>query len=417
MFMPRHSIAIRRAAVRTLVVACGVSSLACGDPTSERDGKLAQSVIKGTASPVEQNAIVLVRDTATGEWGTGSLVAPNLVLTSKRVLFTDTLDYAKFYCAEGGAGVPVTKAAQADDIDVLFGAEFPLDTATGVRIYAGTELDVCRNDIALLEIDSAFPITPLPLRFFTAPLEGEHGILVGWGMSEISRDSPPGSTMTPTGRRHQTALEIRVVSDDPSPPPGEEPFPDTTFTTDVGACYGDTGAPFISDDTGAIIGTLSRFEPARLTVGGTASPLDCDRGRPVFRALSADRRWLTEAFHEAGAAPWLEGFSRPSAVGAACGTDEECESRHCLQSRSGGFCSASCSQDPCSGATLCLSIDGEPWCVPERLGDESAESAACNVSSFSSKHHDWTSILILTLIFAYNRSRRSWRSNAATQHR
>jgi hypothetical protein len=389
-----------------LAVGCGALLLGCG-VTVEDPASAQQAVVKGTVSPAEQNAVVVVRHKL-GDWGTGSIVAPSLVLTSKRLLFEDARDDERFYCYPGPSGVPVTQVLDPKDFTVMFGDTFPMEhTARGKRVLAGPDLDACRSEIVLLEIDRSFPIAPLPLRLLDRPQPGERGLIVGWGMSDASNDAPPGSAFSVTGNRYQKDLTIAAVGAFPFPleSEGSGDVPDLHFTTDVGGCYGDGGAPFLSSGTGAIVGTLSMFEPEDWTLDHTLSPLDCERGQPTFHAISAERDWLIEAFRDAGAAPWLEGLSEPGPSGAACTVNEECASGHCLGSRSRTFCSMSCESEPCTAGEQCLLIDGGRWCVPERLGSGDGDDASCAVSRGRPWMRAWNPVPALFLFLAVRLSR------------
>jgi hypothetical protein len=367
---------------------CGGLLFGCGGPEFEDvPARHDEGIVNGETSPASQNAIVVVYyDEAT--WGTGSLVAPNLVLTSRHLLFEEPeMDVpGVIECnPDDSTGGPVGRVRNAADILVMFGEKFPMrETARGKQIRASNQLDLCSDDLALLEIDREVSIEPLPLRLDLPTDKNELGRAVGWGLTDARRRSPPGSLPSLTGKRNQIFLQIEEVG------PAVYSLPDggamtvarDTFVTGASGCYGDSGAPFLSAVTGAIIGTLTSFEPDNLVAAPIGDIDDCYESHATFRSLAPEREWILEAFRDAGAAPWFEGLARPAASGDACNLDEECVSGRCVITASTSLCSASCDADPCAAGQQCIEIDGGHWCVPERLEEEPQTSSSCGVSRF-----------------------------------
>jgi hypothetical protein len=382
----------------------------CSDEGLYAPEAIKQPVVNGAPSPSDQNAVVIVRHRQ-GSWGTGSVVAPRLVLTSKQLLFEGVDGQERFECGPG-AGAAISQVLDPADFTVMFGEKFPMSGTAGVRrIHASGALDFCDDDLVLLEIDAEFPVAPLPIRFLKPPSAGEDGLLVGWGMSDASKDSPPGASRSVTGMRYQIKLTIEALGprDFPLPSGGTLRVAGNTFLTGEGGCYGDGGAPFLSLETGAIIGTLSFFEPGDLTshLGDETNPAaECYHAFPAFRTLSAEREWLTQAFYRSGAAPWLEGSTQPARAGEACEVNEDCFSGSCVEARSGHFCSSRCDDGPCSVGQECVPVNGNNWCVPDRWSDTVGDSAACSMSAPSRPARQTLVFPLLVLLFAFRRGSR-----------
>ncbi len=370
------------------IVILGASLVGCSSPElDEIQRGLQQPVVNGTPSPRAQNAIVAIY-LDEGTWGSGTLVAPNLVLTSKQLLFEPARETGILACNVESEGAPVGRVRNAEDFLVLFGEKFPMRaTARGTRIFAGDELDLCRSDVALLEIDSEFLIDPIPLRLDAPPAEGELGLLIGWGYSDARLKSPAGAYPSLTGRRNQAGLEVLKVGPAEFAPQeggGTIALSENTFVTRASACYADAGAPFLSRDSGALVGTLSTFAPADPSVPLTWDVGDCYGSHALFRSLAPERQWLLEAFRDARAAAWFEGRARPAVTGKECEVDEECLTGSCITTTSGGFCSTRCDDTPCAMDQQCLAFEDELWCVPKQLqnapANTSTSTSSCSLS-------------------------------------
>jgi hypothetical protein len=388
-------------------------ALACGTP-GESDASdaagLEQRVVLGQTSPKSYNAIVAIYyDPVT--WGTGTLVGPNLVLTSKQLLFDSVLDYsdAVSTCSLSKEGQPVLRVRKPEHFLVMFGDRFPMTaTARGTRIHASHDLDLCASNVALLEIDQEFPVDPLPLRLDGPPLEHERGLMIGWGLTDARLKSPEGAVPSLMGKRNQKELEVLARGPDPySPENGDSiSLPEDTFLTEAGACHGDEGAPFVSRDTGAIVGTVTRWERADPIAPLNWDVADCYGSHAVFGTLTRERDWLLEAFRDSGEVPWMEGFAKPGPVGETCADDRECLSGRCILAASGGFCSTRCEDTACEVGLECLSMDGQQWCVPEQVSTTSRELSSCTTSPSGSANRSSGPLALWALAFAGRRLRR-----------
>jgi MYXO-CTERM domain-containing protein len=393
-----------------VTVLWGAVSFGCGSHDLEETPRdIRQQIVNGQPSPASQNAIVAIYlDEAT--WGTGTVVAPNLVLTSKQLLFEPLDPSGIVTCNLESEGTPVGHVRDPEDFLVLFGEKFPMKaTARGTRIFAGSDLDICRSDMALLEIDSEFPIDPVPLRLDAPPTDHERGLVIGWGYSDARLKSPPGAYPSLTGKRNQIDLEIQKVGPAEFAPPdggGVIAVTEDTFVTSASGCYADIGAPFLSEKSGALVGTLTTIEPADLTAELTWDVTDCYGSHATFRSLAPEREWLLDAFREAETAAWFEGRAQPASTGEGCEVDEECKSGRCIGTASGGFCSTRCHHTPCAAEQQCLSLDGEFWCVPERIEDSPRSTSSCSLSPAPGPGQSSMLFSFLALGFAVRRIRR-----------
>jgi hypothetical protein len=398
----------RRLAVRdrNAALCCLFTLTGCGDASlGDAQGRVEQRVVNAQPSPASQNAVVAVYYEKPGKatWATGTIVAPNVVLTSKQLLFDagpqDPVDSIE--CDDNSVGSPVGQARDPADFLVMFGEKLPMRaTARGTRVHGSGVLDFCKDDVALLEIDTEFPIAPVPIRLNGLPLQDEQGLLIGWGLTDDRLRSPEGSYPSLMGKRQQTELKILTIGPDDFPVShGAVWVNEDTFVAGEGGCYGDAGAPFLSMETGAIIGTLTSFEPDDLTAAFVGDAVDCYGSHGIFRTLSAGREWLLGTLRDVGKAPSIEGLRAPGVSGDACTDDAECMSGRCLTASVGGFCTVSCDAASCPMGQQCLTVDDQQWCVPERLDQEDSDSTACSVS-FSPRASRSSALSLIASVFA-----------------
>lgn len=397
-----------------------VASAGCSAPDREPRALAARAdaIVNGAVSPAEQDAVVAIQY-PDGSGFTGVVVAPTLVLTARHavVTFADSTTAVALNCVDPLQGAPVDHNLSVGDLSVHVGSKTPLqDPISVIRIFSGASLDLCESDVALLELGTALDVPPLPLRLERETMPGETGTLIGWGQSEL--DAGARRFIAPHGARRQVQLTIEAVG------PGALklskgaplPVPESWFVTGPGACYGDSGAPFISQETGAVIGIWSTLE---LQGTGTApwTLESCLAGRPAYRRLAADQySWLKDAFRAAGQAPWYEGRARPAVTGSSCLSDEECLSRLCLHAKSGSFCSQSCATAECPAAMTCVVQSDEPAtpassvCVLDELDVPSPDEHGCSASSASHARGGVGGALLLAALSIWKRSRRTRRS-------
>lgn len=281
---------------------------ACSAPSlsDEALDEEAQPIVDGVASGPEQNAVVdlSVQDVLDGVGAvgcTGTMVAPNLVLTSRRCLspFNDHPNL-RFRCTSEGyidlasPRIPINGGelgliADPEDVWVFVGRDPDQETpdAQGVEIFSYATESVCRNDIAYVLLDRPLDPEPKPLRLNGGASLGELTRVIGHA----------GNYNEDTWRQERRDVPVLAT--------GEGPYTEQTGATPVrtfmlgeSACrQRDAGAPSLSEDTGAVLGVFS------YTAGE-----DCESAevRNVFTQVAAYRDLVAEAFEAAGHEPQLE---------------------------------------------------------------------------------------------------------------
>jgi hypothetical protein len=329
----------------------------------------------------------------------GTLIAPNLVLTSRHC--ADTEDVEQLNCRTyrfRGELVPparvwVTSGAQVSSTQKYSGGK-----RWWVPLSAG-----CGHDLALLELD--------------APLESAIALpLVAHDAVERSRDAGfdlygYGGTGDAAGsdsqRRHVHADVFCVAGLEScsSITNGEPLFPGE-FVVNANVCAGDSGGGAF-DTQGSVLGTLAR------SVGSTQP---CSYG--VYTRLSGHTLLIARAARaaaEAGAYPaaaWVANAERSGnsrdiparSFGSPCDGDEECESGLCRSDDEGltWSCVSTCSG--CRGR--CRSTPAGDFCFAE---SSPPPDDGCRVGHTSKAQPAWLtagSLVALTLHRLLRRRRR-----------
>jgi hypothetical protein len=351
------------AALATLLLGCSAYA-----PPSDEHARAAQLPIAGGQPAPDDTAVVGVVDFAGGQCS-GSLIAPNLVLTAQHCV-AETLDQV-----EGGVACGTTRFAPADSAGALFVLtlpEFSVDPAdyravSEIRVPPGED-EFCGRDLALLFL--AEPIAddvtlPLPPRVDGELAVGEVYSAVGYGAQD---DQGQGSGE----RRRRDGLVLDCVG----AACDQESVADTEWVGDEGTCKGDSGGPAL-DALGRVLGAVSRG------MSGCQSP--------IYGGVYAWRDWIMEAgiaAADAGGYPaphWALGLSSDPSfafpVGAPCQTDADCASQACVADATGSYCSRACADvGPCPEGFDCT----ESMCarIPapaSASGGEVAEGGGCTV--------------------------------------
>jgi hypothetical protein len=369
-----------RSALVCLLLGCACSdeSLLLGEP--ETLGLNAQAIVGGTPSGEDQNAVVLVVRGIFLEFCTGAVVAPNLVLTARHCLF-DALFGENFYlhCERPNDRGSVLAARDPQTFTVYIGTEKPLPvepSAVGIAIRSSDDLELCSNDLALLELDRSLPVAPMRLRLDTPPRQDELGTLVGWGTARRR-----GPYLIEARQRRE--IRIEAVGPTLFTPEGGSPrdVQEAMFVGTEGACAGDNGGPLISAETGAIVGVMSEIGNPNVTLDLAGDGIgECLGGLSVFQRLDTQQSWLRQAFRERGLSPWVEGKRRPAEIGDACTDEDECLSGLCVRAGAARLCSLSCSDEACPDGLECVGPAEERVCVPARVPSLTRNDASCATS-------------------------------------
>jgi hypothetical protein len=336
--------------------------LACSTAAKSDDGPTASSasaIIDGEPSTVAQNFVVqLVRPAGDDEAYvcSGSLVAPNLILTARHCV-SETPDVS-FSCTGDGVGTDggnIGADFTPSSIQVFVGTNEPVDLeapdAVGSQILHDDGTSICDHDLALLIIDP--PLTGIPLAALnldTAPTSGELITSVGWG---ITADG--GS---PAVRLQRTGVPILAIAG------GEADgfvVGQNEFDVGVDICEGDSGGPAL-DPENAIIGVVSRGGNGSNSASTNLAASCVGEGTTnVYTAIGGFRDIILSAFSAAGATATVVEIP----MGISCANSSQCTSGLCaaLGTSPDDVCTQSCATEACPSGFRCDRDAGDtPLC-------------------------------------------------------
>jgi Trypsin len=229
------------------VVAASLFAVAaCAAPTadtSESRQASTQSIVGGSVSTPSQDAAVLLNEAGAPSC-TGTLIAPNLVLTARHCV--------TYFNPNTECGAPLRGELGPSLVTVSVGVHATRQgwVARATKFFVPTAQDLCGGDIALVMLDDDVTgITPATVRF-SPPTIGEVAIAVGYGDQGTGRRQREGVkvlALGPVTTSYKTAngqsLPMRL--------------PANELATTESTCYGDSGGPLF-DALGQIIGIASR---------------------------------------------------------------------------------------------------------------------------------------------------------------
>lgn len=283
----------------------------------------------------------------------GVLVSPRLVLTARHCVAKTTSVVA---CP--AAGVQVTGEIAPSLVRVLVGEDVASarHVASGAEVLAPSGVTLCDADIAVLVLDRPVTVVrPLPVGV-RGPRKGGHVRAVGYGVNPAT-----GQSGVKLLREH---VRVRDVTH-------------AEFVVGEATCQGDSGGPALDEETGEIVGVVSRGGPG--CVGPSA--------HNIYTRADAFSWLLDEAFArvtfepsggDAGAdaavgqpgSPPKRGTKQkpPSDVGAPCGAASECAAGVCIRDGERSYCSRPCgSGDRCPNTYHCKPITaGGSACINVR---------------------------------------------------
>ncbi len=228
---------------------------------------VAQALIGGEPSPDADDSVVLIHATVDGTTCTGTMVAPNVLVTALHCVaesgFWDDDAQPVFSCTTAGelyadpfgAGT-VGGIFAPETLEIYRGtqvSEFPV--THGRHIVSSGSSTLCTNDIAFLVLEDSLttPLTPLRVTPKTEP--GDLLNLVGYGREA---QAPIDWTL-----RRRTRLDAQPAVD-VGPASSDEPLTDarprTLIINSPSACFGDSGGPALDPETGALVGVFSQLE-------------------------------------------------------------------------------------------------------------------------------------------------------------
>ncbi|MDF2693398.1 MAG: hypothetical protein K0S65_1781 [Labilithrix sp.] len=228
------------------VVASIFALAACAAPMPEAAEDLhasSQPIVGGTPSTTAQNAAVLLNE-AGAPGCSGTLIAPNLVLTARHCV--------AYFNANDECGAPLRGEIGPSLITVSVGVHATPQSwvARATKFFVPAAQELCSADIALVALDNDVKgVKPATVRF-SAPTVDELGTAVGYGDQGTGRRQREGVkvlALGPVNASYTTAngqsLPMRL--------------PANELATTESTCYGDSGGPLF-DSLGQVIGVASR---------------------------------------------------------------------------------------------------------------------------------------------------------------
>ena len=278
-----------------------VSALVCacsGEPVG--DG--AAAIYGGSVDQGGNDAVVAVKIGVTTPFTlcSGSLVAPNLVLTAwhcvaQTVVSTISCDSS----GQSTTGPQLGADVDVSSIGVYLGVRpnvYGAADAVGAKIFHASGSVMCNDDVAFVALDRSLSPAPLALRLSPTARLGESLSVVGYGQN----DGNYGTAV----RVVKNGLDVLGVGAGVSA--SKTSLGSSEFELGESTCQGDSGGPAL-DASGAIVGVVTR--------GGACS----DSYGHVFDEPSGVPAVMNAAFAFVSATPLEEPISGGTDAGADAG--------------------------------------------------------------------------------------------------
>lgn len=315
-------------------------------------------IIDGTASGADQDAVVMILIRNKGACS-GTLVAPNLVLTARHCV--TEVDEAALCKADGTAyqGGGVYSNFAPTDLLVYLGqqASQRIDDPTksdavAKQIIVDDTSTYCNADVAFILLNHAVSAPVAPLRLRSGARQGEMITAVGWGLTEDGK--------IPLNRMARSGIAIQAVGPYVFDESTKVGLGNSEFLIGEGICSGDSGGPAFAS-TGAIVGVVSRGGNGQ--DGSGASTCIGTDTVGIYTDLVNKTTLVEKAFNLAGYTPRDEGSPPGKAAGQACTDDVECSSNTCVAK----ICRTPCTDDTsCGEGETCTTTSGVKVCMPKQ---------------------------------------------------